>query len=161
MEVVHGNEKAIQRGVQAIEMFEAFDFSDQVLKERAGSTMWLSGSRTRSSPRRSCVTVACREDGLPGHPHVVFTRCRCMTSTWMSCEIRPAGWSRTIPSVCWMYSPVRRYTRPDQDVDAVFDVRAIFPPPHDELDIASIPALLLPRKGATACVIIKKASLQI
>jgi phenol 2-monooxygenase/3-hydroxybenzoate 4-monooxygenase len=44
-------------------------------------------------------------------------------------------------------SPVRRYTRPGQDIDAVFDVRAIFQQRHDELAIASLPALLLPRKG--------------
>ena len=45
------------------------------------------------------------------------------------------------------HSPVRRYTRPGQDIDAVFDVRAIFQQRHDELAIASLPALLLPRKG--------------
>jgi phenol 2-monooxygenase/3-hydroxybenzoate 4-monooxygenase len=44
-------------------------------------------------------------------------------------------------------SPVRRHTRPGQDVDAVFDLRAIFQPPHAELAIESMPALLLPRKG--------------
>ncbi|MDB5940775.1 MAG: phenol 2-monooxygenase, partial [Ramlibacter sp.] len=44
-------------------------------------------------------------------------------------------------------SPVRRYTRADQDIDAVFDLRAIFQQPHDQLEIASLPALLLPRKG--------------
>ena len=44
-------------------------------------------------------------------------------------------------------SPVRRYTRPGQDPDAVFDLRAIFQQPHHELAIESMPALLLPRKG--------------
>jgi 3-hydroxybenzoate 4-monooxygenase len=44
-------------------------------------------------------------------------------------------------------SPVRRYTRANEDIDAVFDVRAIFQQPHDALDIASMPALLLPPKG--------------
>jgi hypothetical protein len=42
---------------------------------------------------------------------------------------------------------VRRYTRPGQDVDAVFDVRAIFQQGHRELAVESMPALLLPRKG--------------
>ncbi|HYD76333.1 FAD-binding monooxygenase [Ramlibacter sp.] len=44
-------------------------------------------------------------------------------------------------------SPVRRYTRPGQDIDAVFDLRAIFQASHRELAIEAMPALLLPRKG--------------
>ncbi|HSV80515.1 MAG TPA: FAD-binding monooxygenase [Ramlibacter sp.] len=44
-------------------------------------------------------------------------------------------------------SPVRKYTRPGQDLDAVFDLRAIFQQGHRELAIESMPALLLPRKG--------------
>lgn len=44
-------------------------------------------------------------------------------------------------------SPIRQYTRPGQDIDAVFDVRAIFQQGHRELAIESMPALLLPRKG--------------
>jgi 3-hydroxybenzoate 4-monooxygenase len=44
-------------------------------------------------------------------------------------------------------SPVRRYTRPGQDIDAVFDLRAVFQQRHDQLTIESMPALLLPRKG--------------
>lgn len=44
-------------------------------------------------------------------------------------------------------SPIRRYTRDGEDVDAVFDLRAIFQQGHRELAIESMPALLLPRKG--------------
>ncbi|OGA60394.1 MAG: phenol 2-monooxygenase [Burkholderiales bacterium RIFCSPHIGHO2_01_FULL_64_960] len=44
-------------------------------------------------------------------------------------------------------SPLRRYTAAHQDVDAVFDLRAIFQQAHHALDLASMPALLLPRKG--------------
>jgi len=44
-------------------------------------------------------------------------------------------------------SPVHRYTPAGQDVDAVFDVRAIFQQAHTELDLGAMPALLLPRKG--------------
>lgn len=44
-------------------------------------------------------------------------------------------------------SPLRKYTRPGQDIDAVFDLRAIFQQGHRELAIESMPALLLPRKG--------------
>lgn len=44
-------------------------------------------------------------------------------------------------------SPVRQYTRPGQDVDAVFDLRAIFQQPHSEVAIEKLPAILLPQKG--------------
>jgi phenol 2-monooxygenase/3-hydroxybenzoate 4-monooxygenase len=44
-------------------------------------------------------------------------------------------------------SPVRRYTPAGQDIDAVFDLRAIFQQDHRELAIEAMPALLLPRKG--------------
>jgi 3-hydroxybenzoate 4-monooxygenase len=44
-------------------------------------------------------------------------------------------------------SPVLRYTRPGQDIDAVLDLRAIVQQGHRELDTASLPALLLPCKG--------------
>jgi phenol 2-monooxygenase/3-hydroxybenzoate 4-monooxygenase len=44
-------------------------------------------------------------------------------------------------------SPVRRYTRTGDDVDAVFDLRAIFQPSHHELAFERMPALLRPLKG--------------
>ena len=44
-------------------------------------------------------------------------------------------------------SPLRLYTPPGQDIDSVFDLRAIFQQAHHELAIESMPALLLPRKG--------------
>lgn len=44
-------------------------------------------------------------------------------------------------------SPVRRYTRAGHDIDAVFDLRAIFQQGHRELAIESMPRLLLPPKG--------------
>jgi 2-polyprenyl-6-methoxyphenol hydroxylase-like FAD-dependent oxidoreductase len=44
-------------------------------------------------------------------------------------------------------SPVRKFTRPGQDIDAVFDLRAIFQQGYRELAIESMPALLLPAKG--------------
>jgi 3-hydroxybenzoate 4-monooxygenase len=44
-------------------------------------------------------------------------------------------------------SPVRRYTPAGQDLDAVFDVRAIFQEAWHALTIESMPGLLLPRKG--------------
>ena len=44
-------------------------------------------------------------------------------------------------------SPVRRFTPPGQDPDAVFDLRAVFQQSHRDLAIETLPALLLPRKG--------------
>jgi len=44
-------------------------------------------------------------------------------------------------------SPVRRFTAADADIDAVFDVRAIFQQAHQELQLDKLPALLLPAKG--------------
>jgi phenol 2-monooxygenase (NADPH) len=44
-------------------------------------------------------------------------------------------------------SPVRRFTRRGEDVDALIDVRAVFQQPHRQLAIEAMPALLLPRKG--------------
>ena len=44
-------------------------------------------------------------------------------------------------------SPIRRYTRADQDPDAVFDLRVVFQQSHRELAIEQMPELLLPKKG--------------
>ncbi len=44
-------------------------------------------------------------------------------------------------------SPIRRFTRPGEDVDAVFDLRAIFQQRHREIAIGTLPAILLPQKG--------------
>jgi phenol 2-monooxygenase len=44
-------------------------------------------------------------------------------------------------------SPLRKYGRPDEDVDALIDVRAVFQQAHRELAIEAMPALLLPPKG--------------
>ena len=44
-------------------------------------------------------------------------------------------------------SPLRRYTPAGQDIDAVFDLRAVFQQGHRALAVESLPALLRPRKG--------------
>ncbi len=44
-------------------------------------------------------------------------------------------------------SPVRRYTRSGEDIDSVIDLRAVFQQGHHDLAIATLPPLLLPRKG--------------
>ncbi|UCH49410.1 MAG: FAD-binding monooxygenase [Betaproteobacteria bacterium] len=44
-------------------------------------------------------------------------------------------------------SPVRKFTPGGQDIDAVFDVRAIFQQGHQDLALEKLPEFLLPRKG--------------
>jgi phenol 2-monooxygenase len=44
-------------------------------------------------------------------------------------------------------SPVKKFTAPGEDIDAVIDVRAVFQQAHRELAIEAMPELLLPRKG--------------
>ncbi|MDK3073821.1 FAD-binding monooxygenase [Sedimentitalea sp. JM2-8] len=44
-------------------------------------------------------------------------------------------------------APLRRFTRAGADPDSVIDLRAIYPCHHHDLDAASLPDLLLPRKG--------------
>lgn len=49
-------------------------------------------------------------------------------------------------------SPLRRHTRPGEDVDSVFDLRAVFQQPVHGLAIEALPALLKPRKGRLGLV---------
>ncbi|WP_295958749.1 FAD-binding monooxygenase [Rhodoferax sp.] len=44
-------------------------------------------------------------------------------------------------------SPVRQFTPAGQDIDAVFDLRAIFQQDHRAMDLEALPPILLPRKG--------------
>jgi phenol 2-monooxygenase (NADPH) len=44
-------------------------------------------------------------------------------------------------------SPLKRYTPAGADVDAVFDVRAVFQQSHHQLAITAMPELLFPHKG--------------
>jgi phenol 2-monooxygenase len=44
-------------------------------------------------------------------------------------------------------SPIRRFTPPGTDLDAVIDLRAIFQQAHRDLDLTAMPSLLLPGKG--------------
>ena len=64
----------------------------------------------------------------------------------------PAAASSAIRRLCDFLaesraSPVRKYTRRGEDIDAAIDVRAVFQQAHRELAIEAMPALLLPRKG--------------
>lgn len=44
-------------------------------------------------------------------------------------------------------SPLRRYTPAGADLDAIFDVRAVFQQSHHKLAITAMPELLFPHKG--------------
>ena len=44
-------------------------------------------------------------------------------------------------------SPIGKYTPAVDNIDSVIDVRAVFQQGHHELDIGSMPSLLVPRKG--------------
>jgi phenol 2-monooxygenase (NADPH) len=44
-------------------------------------------------------------------------------------------------------SPIRKYTPAGADIDAVIDLRAIFQEGHRQLNVESMPSLLLPQKG--------------
>ena len=44
-------------------------------------------------------------------------------------------------------SPLKCYTPPGADIDAVFDVRAVFQQSHHQLNITALPGLLFPPKG--------------
>jgi phenol 2-monooxygenase (NADPH) len=49
-----------------------------------------------------------------------------------------------------LQSPLKRFTPAGADVDAVFDVRAVFQQSHHSLAITAMPELLFPRKGRYA-----------
>lgn len=62
-----------------------------------------------------------------------------------------AAWSR-LRALCEhlehsVESPLRCFTPAGADVDAVFDLRAVFQQHHQEIAMADLPPLLLPRKG--------------
>lgn len=54
-------------------------------------------------------------------------------------------------------SPVRRFTPTGAAIDSVIDVRAIFQQGHRDIQVAQLPALLLPRKGCFGLLDYEKA----
>ncbi|WP_022723143.1 FAD-binding monooxygenase [Rhodopseudomonas sp. B29] len=64
----------------------------------------------------------------------------------------PATPGSAIQSLCRFLletpqSPLLNYTSPDEDIDGIIDLRAVFQQRHRELDIAAMPVLLRPAKG--------------
>ena len=54
-------------------------------------------------------------------------------------------------------SPVRRFTPTGSDIDSVIDVRAVFQQGHRDLEVESLPSILLPRKGGFGLIDYEKA----
>ena len=54
-------------------------------------------------------------------------------------------------------SPLRRFTPPDRDIDAMIDTRAIFQSGHRDVVLGELPTLLLPRKGTFGLIDYEKA----
>lgn len=55
---------------------------------------------------------------------------------------RLAEWLEQDPA-----SPIRKYTRKDEDIDGLIDLRVVFQQTFDQLDYETMPALLKPAKG--------------
>ncbi|GAA1862605.1 FAD-dependent monooxygenase [Microbacterium koreense] len=53
-----------------------------------------------------------------------------------------ADWVATSPE-----SPVRRFTPADADVDAVFDVKVIYPQRYEDVDVTAVPEIFRPETG--------------
>jgi phenol 2-monooxygenase (NADPH) len=104
------------------------------------------GTRFHSAP---VVRVA---DAKPVHlGHVVKADGRFRIFAFAGAD-DPAASNSAIRRLCDFLaegreSPVRKYTRRGEDIDAVIDIRAVFQQAHRELAIEAMPALLLPRKG--------------
>ena len=104
------------------------------------------GTRFHSAP------VVCLGDAKPihlGHTTGADGRWRLFAFADRTDPTAPAG---AIRDLCHFLadaeaSPVRRYTPAGADIDAEFDVRAVFQQPHRELAVERMPAFLLPRKG--------------
>jgi phenol 2-monooxygenase (NADPH) len=104
------------------------------------------GRRFHSAP---VVRVA---DALPmqlGHAAEADARWRLYAFAGRADSTKPgsaihrlADWLATDPA-----SPVRRHTRPGEDIDAVIDVRAVFQQTFDQLAVEHLPALLRPSTG--------------
>jgi hypothetical protein len=54
---------------------------------------------------------------------------------------------RIVRAPCDSRSPMLRFTPKGADIDAVIDVRAVYPDHHHDLEASDLPALLTPRKG--------------
>jgi phenol 2-monooxygenase len=143
----------IQHGRYTAGMSVKYEASDLT-----GSDTWQSlapgfeiGTRFHSAP---VVRLA---DAKPLHlGHVVKADTRWRLFAFCPDE-DPSSQDSAIAKLCCFLaddpaSPVRRFTGPDQDIDAVFDVRAIFQQGTGELALETLPAFLKPQKGKLGLV---------
>jgi len=49
-------------------------------------------------------------------------------------------------------SPVRRFTRADEDADALFDVKVVYPEGFEDVDVARVPSVFRPASGPLGLV---------
>ena len=54
-------------------------------------------------------------------------------------------------------SPIRRFTPAEANIDSVIDVRAIFQQGHRDINVETLPPMLLPRKGSFGLIDYEKA----
>jgi phenol 2-monooxygenase len=104
------------------------------------------GKRFHSAP---VVRLADARPMQLGHCIEADARFRLFVFAPVGDDGRPGG---AVASLCdWLAqdaaSPLRRYTAPGEDVDAVIDTRAVFQQGFRELDFAAMPALLRPQVG--------------
>jgi phenol 2-monooxygenase (NADPH) len=113
---------------------------------QALATGYPIGKRFHSAP------VVRRADAKPmqlGHTIEADARWRLFAFAGAGDRGQPGG---AIHALCdflenAVESPIRRHTRPDEDIDAIIDVRAVFQLGFLDLDYAALPSLLRPHKG--------------
>lgn len=110
------------------------------------ATGFAIGTRLHSAP---VIRLA---DAKPVHlGHVAKADCRWRLLAFAGAEDRASPEGR-LGALCEFLeksdrSPVRRYTRGSEDIDAVIDLRAVLQQGHRDLDLESMHPLLRPRKG--------------
>lgn len=99
------------------------------------------GTRFHSAPVRR---VADARPMQLGHSHVADGR-------WRIYGFGDADGAALREFATWLSegedSPVRAFTAPDADIDSVIDVHAIFRGSHHDVDVTTLPSLLLPKSG--------------
>ena len=128
----------------------ATHYSPSILTGRANyqhlAKGFVVGKRFHSAP---VVRLA---DAKPVHlGHVIRADGRFRIFAFAGSGIPTASGS-AIHLLCYFLAAAReslvpKYTRQDEDIDSVIDVRAVFQQAYRELAIEAMPALLLPKKG--------------
>jgi phenol 2-monooxygenase (NADPH) len=103
------------------------------------------GKRFKAHPvKRVCDT----NSTFLGHQHVADGRWRIYA--FADAAVSTAQDSTLRAWAAWMdseQSPVRRFTPAGQDLDALFDVYAVYQQPHQEVELMETPSLFRPKVG--------------